>query len=70
MKGESTSSFIDVFHLERKEPQKMKVRSIVGLIPLFCGRTYSGRTFEQTFAEFKKRIDISFPSEKAKNYAA
>jgi hypothetical protein len=56
--------FYDVFHLAGKEPQKMKVRSIVGLIPLFAVEPIREELFN-SLPEFKKRLDF-FMREKPK----
>jgi hypothetical protein len=56
--------FYDIFHLEGKEPKKMKVRSIVGLIPLFAVEPIREDLFDN-LPEFKKRLDF-FLREKPK----
>jgi len=56
--------FYDVFHIPGKEPSKMKVRSIVGLIPLFAVEPIREDLFA-TLPEFKKRLDF-FLREKPK----
>lgn len=56
--------FYDVFHIPGKEPSKMKVRSIVGLIPLFAVEPIREDLFD-TLPEFKKRLDF-FLREKPK----
>jgi hypothetical protein len=56
--------FYDVFHLEGKEPKKLKVRSIVGLIPLFAVEPIREELFNSLPA-FKKRLDF-FLREKPK----
>jgi hypothetical protein len=61
---EEDNFFYDVFHLEGKEPQKMKVRSIVGLIPLFAVEPIREELFDK-LPEFKKRLDF-FLREKPK----
>lgn len=58
------SFFYDVFHLEGKEPRKMKVRSIVGIIPFFAVEPIPERMFEN-LPEFKKRLEF-FLREKPK----
>ena len=58
------SFFYDVFHLEGKEPKKLKVRSIVGLIPLFAVEPIREELFDK-LPEFKKRLDF-FLREKPK----
>ncbi|MGM0944446.1 MAG: MGH1-like glycoside hydrolase domain-containing protein [Bacteroidota bacterium] len=56
--------FYDVFHVKGKEPKKMKVRSIVGLIPLFAVEPIREDLFDE-LPEFKKRLDF-FMREKPK----
>ena len=56
--------FYDVFHIEGKEPNKMKVRSIVGIIPFFAVEPIPERMFED-LPEFKKRLEF-FLREKPK----
>ncbi len=56
--------FYDVFHVPGKEPHKMKVRSIVGLIPLFAVEPIREELFDQLPA-FKTRLDF-FLKEKPK----
>lgn len=56
--------FYDVFHLKGKEPKKLKVRSIVGLIPLFAVEPIREDLFNN-LPEFKKRLDF-FLREKPK----
>jgi len=56
--------FYDVFHLEGKDPKKLKVRSIVGLIPLFAVEPIREDLFN-SLPEFKKRLDF-FLREKPK----
>jgi hypothetical protein len=58
------SFFYDVFHLEGKDPKKLKVRSIVGLIPLFAVEPIREDLFDN-LPEFKKRLDF-FLREKPK----
>jgi hypothetical protein len=58
------SFFYDVFHLEGKESKKLKVRSIVGLIPLFAVEPIREELFDK-LPEFKKRLDF-FLKEKPK----
>jgi hypothetical protein len=58
------SFFYDVFHLEGKESKKLKVRSIVGLIPLFAVEPIREELFDK-LPEFKKRLDF-FLREKPK----
>lgn len=56
--------FYDVFHVKGKEPKKMKVRSIVGLIPMFAVEPIREDLFDE-LPEFKKRLDF-FMREKPK----
>lgn len=56
--------FYDVFHLQGKEPNKMKVRSIVGIIPFFAVEPIPEYMFEN-LPEFKKRLEF-FLREKPK----
>ncbi|WP_192085705.1 glucosidase [Algoriphagus sp. Y33] len=56
--------FYDVFHIPGKESSKMKVRSIVGLIPLFAVEPIREDLFAN-LPEFKKRLDF-FLREKPK----
>jgi hypothetical protein len=56
--------FYDVFHLKGKDPKKLKVRSIVGLIPLFAVEPIREDLFND-LPEFKKRLDF-FLREKPK----
>ncbi|MEP1087107.1 glucosidase [Algoriphagus sp.] len=56
--------FYDVFHIPGKDPRKMKVRSIVGLIPLFAVEPIREDLFSKLH-EFKKRLDF-FLKEKPK----
>jgi hypothetical protein len=49
--------FYDVFHYQGKEPKKLKVRSIVGLIPLFAVEPIREELFD-SLPEFKKRLDF------------
>lgn len=61
---EEDNFFYDVFHIPGKEPEKMKVRSIVGLIPLFAVEPIREDLFAK-LPEFKKRLDF-FLREKPK----
>jgi hypothetical protein len=56
--------FYDIFHYQGKEPKKLKVRSIVGLIPLFAVEPIREDLFDN-LPEFKKRLDF-FLKEKPK----
>lgn len=56
--------FYDVFHIPGQEPKMMKVRSIVGLIPLFAVEPIREDLFAK-LPEFKKRLDF-FLREKPK----
>lgn len=56
--------FYDIFHYKGKDPKKMKVRSIVGLIPLFAVEPIREDLFDN-LPEFKKRLDF-FLREKPK----
>ncbi|MGY6559725.1 MAG: MGH1-like glycoside hydrolase domain-containing protein [Nitritalea sp.] len=56
--------FFDVFHLPGKEPKVMKLKSIVGIIPLFAVEPIREEMFEG-LPEFKKRMDF-FMKEKPK----
>ncbi len=56
--------FYDIFHYNGKEPKKLKVRSIVGLIPLFAVEPIREDLFDN-LPEFKKRLDF-FLREKPK----
>jgi hypothetical protein len=61
---EEDNFFYDVFHIPGKDPRKMKVRSIVGLIPLFAVEPIREDLFDK-LPEFKKRLDF-FLKEKPK----
>jgi hypothetical protein len=61
---EEDNFFYDVFHISGKEPEKMKVRSIVGLIPLFAVEPIREDLFAK-LPQFKKRLDF-FLREKPK----
>lgn len=56
--------FFDVFHLPGKEPKVMKVKSIVGIIPLFAVESIRLDMFD-SLPEFKKRQEF-FLKEKPK----
>ena len=56
--------FYDIFHYTGKEPKKLKVRSIVGLIPLFAVEPIREDLFNN-LPEFKKRLEF-FLREKPK----
>ncbi|MBM3167646.1 MAG: glucosidase [Bacteroidetes bacterium] len=49
--------FYDIFHYQGKDPKKLKVRSIVGLIPLFAVEPIREEMFDN-LPEFKKRLDF------------
>lgn len=56
--------FFDVFHLPGKEPKVMKVKSIVGIIPLFAVESIKAEMFE-SLPYFKERLEF-FLKEKPK----
>jgi hypothetical protein len=56
--------FFDVFHLPGKEPKVMKVKSIVGIIPLFAVESIRLDMFD-SLPDFKKRMEF-FLKEKPK----
>ncbi|RZS96637.1 MGH1-like glycoside hydrolase domain-containing protein [Cecembia calidifontis] len=56
--------FFDLFHLPGKEPQVMKVKSIVGIIPLFAVESIRVDMFD-SLPDFKKRMEF-FLKEKPK----
>jgi hypothetical protein len=56
--------FYDIFHLPGKEPEVMKVKSIVGIIPFFAVEPIREEMFEG-LPEFKKRMEF-FLREKPK----
>ncbi|UCS91509.1 glucosidase [Echinicola marina] len=56
--------FYDVLHIDDKAPKRMKVRSIVGLIPLFAVEPIKEEMYEN-LTEFKQRLDF-FLKEKPK----
>ena len=51
--------FFDVLHLSGEEPKLMKVKSIVGIIPLFAVEPIREELFDD-LPEFKKRLDFFF----------
>lgn len=61
---EEDNFFYDVLHLAGKDPKVMKVKSIVGIIPLFAVEPIREELFEN-LPEFKKRMDF-FLKEKPK----
>lgn len=56
--------FFDVFHLPGKEPKVMKLKSIVGIIPLFAVESIKADMFE-SLPDFKERLEF-FLKEKPK----
>lgn len=56
--------FYDVLHIDDTAPKRMKVRSIVGIIPLFAVEPIKEEMYEN-LTEFKKRLDF-FLKEKPK----
>lgn len=56
--------FFDVFHLPGKDPKVMKLKSIVGIIPLFAVESIRLELFD-SLPEFKERLDF-FLMEKPK----
>ncbi|EKB48283.1 MGH1-like glycoside hydrolase domain-containing protein [Cecembia lonarensis] len=62
--NEEENFFFDIFHLPGKEPQVMKVKSIVGIIPLFAVESIRVDMFD-SLPEFKKRMEF-FLKEKPK----
>lgn len=56
--------FFDVFHLPGKEPKVMKLKSIVGIIPLFAVESIKVDMFE-SLPDFKDRLEF-FLKEKPK----
>jgi hypothetical protein len=56
--------FFDVFHLPGREPKVMKLKSIVGIIPLFAVESIRLDMFD-SLPEFKERLDF-FLKEKPK----
>ncbi|WOK09575.1 glucosidase [Imperialibacter roseus] len=49
--------YYDVMHVKGQDPQQMKVRSMVGLIPLFAVETLRLSTYEK-LPEFRERLDF------------
>ncbi|MCL6260390.1 glucosidase [Aquiflexum sp. TKW24L] len=62
--NEEENFFFDIFHLPGKEPKVMKVKSIVGIIPLFAVESIRVDMFD-SLPEFKERLDF-FLKEKPK----
>jgi len=62
--NEEDGFFYDVLHLKGKDPKVMKVKSIVGIIPMFAVEPIPERLFED-LPDFKKRMDF-FLKEKPK----
>ena len=62
--NDEESFFFDIIHLPRKEPQVMKVKSIVGIIPLFAVESIRVDMFD-SLPDFKKRMEF-FLKEKPK----
>jgi hypothetical protein len=56
--------FFDVFHLPGKEPKVMKLKSIVGIIPMFAVESIKADMFE-SLPDFKERLEF-FLKEKPK----
>ncbi|WP_143960553.1 MGH1-like glycoside hydrolase domain-containing protein [Litoribacter populi] len=56
--------FYDILHMDGQEPELMKVKSIVGIIPMFAVEPIREEMFEN-LPEFKKRLDF-FLKEKPK----
>jgi len=56
--------FYDVLHMDGQKPEMMKVKSIVGIIPMFAVEAIREEMFEN-LPEFKKRLDF-FLKEKPK----
>jgi hypothetical protein len=56
---EEDNFFFDVLHLSGEEPKLMKVKSIVGIIPLFAVEPIREELFDD-LPEFKKRLDFFF----------
>ncbi|HZH34786.1 MAG TPA: hypothetical protein VEX64_08100 [Pyrinomonadaceae bacterium] len=54
--SEEDGFFYDVLHLSGGEHVQLKVRSMVGLIPLFAVETIDAEAFEK-LPEFKRRVD-------------
>ena len=53
---EDDGFFYDVLHLPNKEHVRLKVRSMVGLIPLFAAETLESKMLDQ-LPDFKKRLE-------------
>jgi hypothetical protein len=62
--NEEENFFFDIFHLPGKEPKVMKLKSIVGIIPLFAVESIRVESFD-SLPEFKERLDF-FLKEKPK----
>jgi hypothetical protein len=62
--NEEDGFFYDVLHLKGKDPKVMKVKSVVGIIPMFAVEPIPERLFEN-LPDFKKRMDF-FMQEKPK----
>ena len=62
--SEEDGFFYDVLHLKGKDPKVMKVKSAVGIIPMFAVEPIPERLFEN-LPDFKKRMDF-FLKEKPK----
>lgn len=54
---EEDQFFYDVLHIAGKEPEKMRVRSIVGIIPFFAVEPIREELFNE-LPEFKKRLEF------------
>lgn len=61
---EGEQFFFDIFHLPGKEPKVMKLKSIVGIIPLFAVESIRIDLFDD-LPDFKKRLEF-FLKEKPK----
>src|SRR5690606_4041487 len=62
--NEEDGFFFDVLHLKGKDPKVMKVKSVVGIIPMFAVEPIPERLFEN-LPDFKRRMDF-FLKEKPK----
>src|SRR5690606_2533058 len=62
--SEEDGFFFDVLHLPGKDPKVMKVKSVVGIIPMFAVEPIPERLFEN-LPDFKKRMEF-FMKEKPK----
>ena len=62
--NEEDGFFFDVLHLKGKDPKVMKVKSVVGIIPMFAVEPIPERLFEN-LPDFKRRMDF-FLREKPK----